>query len=237
MKIIEIINRLKTAAFDYIFPVECLGCEKEGELICSACFNKIELIKEEFCFFCQARRTIAGICLSCQEKFGISRAVASAPYKGGLAGRLVEEFKFNFVEELAQPLAELIARQIERKHWTAIFSKAIFVPVPLSKKRILERGFNQSEALAKRLALKYNGCVENKLLKRIRNTEQQARLSRPDRFENVSAAFACEAACPAPEQIILVDDILTTGATFIEAAQTLRRAGVKEITVAAVCHG
>lgn len=237
MSIIGLINRLKEAAFDYIFPVECLGCKKEGELICSACFNKIELITEEFCLFCQARRTIAGVCLVCQEKFGVSRAIAAAPYKRSLAGRLVEECKFNFVKELARPLAGLIARQVERKHCAAIFNGAIFVPIPLSKRRILERGFNQSEELAKRLALKYNGCVENQLIRRIRNTEQQARLSRAGRFENVAAAFVCESLGAAPERIILVDDILTTGATLIEAAKMLRSVGVKEITVAAVCHG
>ena len=104
----------------------------------------------------------------------------------------------------------------------------LVIPVPLSKARLNERGYNQSVPLAKAVADEIGIKYDGKTLLKIRNTNRQSRLSQMERIENVSGAYKCTRVLDG-ERIILVDDIYTTGATLNECARTLLDAGAKEI--------
>jgi competence protein ComFC len=114
--------------------------------------------------------------------------------------------------------------------------KQIILAVPLHKKRFLERGFNQAELIAIEISRIFGMKTDFKSLKRIKNTKQQANLSKKERLENMKQAFSANFD-KAPEKVYLFDDVFTTGQTMNEAARALKKAGVKEVNVLALAHG
>jgi len=218
---------------DYVFPKQCFGCQNEGEYLCSACFDKIELLENK-CYLCSGGTSNLGVCNLCQKESNIDEIIVSSHYDNELSSKLIEAFKYNFVESLGETLVNLIERQVFEKQLFSRFENKVFVPIPLHKKRQIERGFNQAEILARLLAKKHGGFIELKLLKRKKHTLQQAKLTREERLVNMKESFIVQGQA---EEIVLVDDVLTTGATFSEAAKVLKMAGVKKIICVAVCHG
>ncbi|MFH0779896.1 MAG: ComF family protein [Parcubacteria group bacterium] len=222
---------------DYVFPKECFACKKEGEYLCSECFSRLELIDKFTCFICNGPETEKGVCEKCATETGIDRIIIAAKYRNNVAGQIVESFKYDFVQDLASILVKILEKQINRRGLASFMHQQILLPVPLHKKRLAERGFNQAEELAKGIGALYDCLIENELLNRVKNTGQQAKLSRSERFSNIENAFQGNLKTAVPERVVLVDDVLTSGATFIQAAKALRQAGVKEIACLAVCHG
>ncbi len=232
-----VFNKIWENALDCIFPKECYDCGKEGEYLCPSCFDNIQLIENFPCFFCNEPGHDRGVCSVCSAKTQIDRAIVAATYLNNLTGKLVEEFKYNFVEDLKNILVKILQRQIDRRQLAGVFWNHVLLPIPLHKKRLAERGFNQSAELAKGLRIKYNCTVDESLLKRAKNTSQQAKLNREQRLDNLQNAFVFNLKKQPPERVILLDDVLTTGATFCEAARVLKERGVKEVICLAICHG
>jgi len=222
---------------DYIFPKQCFGCSKEGEYLCSACFDKVMFFEKFPCFICNRRQYEVGICPDCSRSSCIDQIVVATGYSDTIAGKLVEALKYDYIESIAVVLAGLLAEQLENKELTGIFATGAVVPIPLHKKRFAERGFNQSELLVEKLSLIYDLKIQKKLLRRSRNTSQQAKLSREERKLNIEDAFVVENNLIIPRTVILVDDVLTTGATFGQSAKVLKNAGVEQVICLAVCHG
>lgn len=224
------------AAMDYVFPRECVGCGVEGEWLCSACFDNIKLIQPTACFLCH-RPAADGVCAVCQKNSAIDEIIVSTAYENSAAGRLVEQFKYNFWETAGTILIRLLVKQICRQGAASRFVSARLVPVPLHARRLAERGYNQAAVLAAGLARQFGCQADENLLKRIKYTKQQAKLDRLERQQNIQAAFFVNQSGRVPDSVILVDDVLTTGATFAEAARVLKSAGVKRVMCLAVCHG
>ena len=222
---------------DYIFPKICFGCREEVGYLCSACFDKIKYLTDFSCFLCHRPNVVSGICADCSKQSGIDQIVVATAYTENFVSSLVEGLKYTFIEELAAPLANILIKQISRRGLKNSFSQSVLVPIPLHKKRLLERGFNQAEELAKLVALKYDIQVDTRLIQRSRATAQQAKLSRAERLENMQGAFCVNPEIKLPNTVILIDDVLTTGTTFVEAAKCLKSAGVSKIICLAVCHG
>jgi ComF family protein len=131
---------------------------------------------------------------------------------------------------MAQPLAELLNAYLEQHPLPA----DAVIPVPLHRKRLRERGFNQSELLARQLSRQSGLPVLTEGLARGRHTQQQAHLDMQGRQENVRDAFVwCGPTAP-PDRVLLLDDVLTTGATIGACAQTLRAAGTREVRALAL---
>ncbi|MFM8269660.1 MAG: ComF family protein [Pseudomonadota bacterium] len=103
------------------------------------------------------------------------------------------------------------------------------IPVPLSQVRFNERGFNQSEWLARQMSKRTQLKIEIKGLKKTRETSPQSTLSRSERQKNLVGAFSWNPKRPAPERVCLIDDVLTTGSTLEACKSALQKAGVKEI--------
>jgi ComF family protein len=110
------------------------------------------------------------------------------------------------------------------------------VPVPLHAGRLAERGFNQSEELARRLSARWQLPLRSEGLARARDTGHQAGLARRERLGNVAGAFVWRASGPPPARVILVDDVLTTGATLAACAAALRAAGAREVRAVALAR-
>jgi len=141
----------------------------------------------------------------------------------------IGRFKFGGHSELSRGLARLLAATIK----PFLQGELTFVPVPLHRNRLVERGYNQSALLAARLARELGGSTQARALERVRSTDQQARLGREARAENVRGAFRVRPG-RVPPRVVLVDDVVTTGATARACLKALKDAGSEVILVAAL---
>lgn len=205
------------------FPNRCLFCEKPiagDEVFCPHC-EKEQPLLPVICNRCQKP---VGACTCMIPVFSVFR------YEEG-AKTAVHAMKFTGDRVTAQKLAQLMADRLTKLFgFTLPFDR--IVPVPMHKKDKKDRGFSQSEWLAKALSKQISvPCVAD-ALKKVRRTKKQHTLSAQERMKNLTGAFAVKY----PEwirgqRILLVDDVFTTGATAYETAEVLIRAGASSVTV------
>lgn len=216
---------------EILFPVYCVECQKEGEWWCEKCLQKIKVNIIANCPACGVKTGRGESCDKCRASSYLDGAVALFNYReNDPIAKLIKQFKYNFAGDLKifwpKIIQKIDGNFLPWRDFTVI-------PIPLHARRQRERGFNQAEVLALVFAgnFKTRGvtCVLNsKALSRTRHTLQQAKLSREERHRNLLNAFIWRGGT-APEQVILVDDVFTTGATMQEAAKVLKQAGVKEV--------
>jgi len=203
---------------DVLFPVFCFGCGKEGIWVCEECYKTIDT---------------KGI-------FG-HHHIAITPYnEDWLIGKIVRNFKYDYVEELSLVIERLI-RNFVSKNREMFANIDNVVPVPLHKKREAERGFNQSEIIADYVSRVINKPVI-KCLTRHRNTEHQARLNREKRLVNVTDAFIFvdygrKSVNNIHSRVLLVDDVYTTGATMRECEKALKNSGALDVRGFSLARG
>lgn len=163
-------------------------------------------------------------------------------FRDPLVRGAIHALKYGRRRELASVFGACLADTIaEECTYEALFGGVVhFVPIPLSRERLLERGFNQSELIARALvaALPQGSAAYADFLTRTKDTEHQTRMhSREARTENARNAFSVRAPNTVrAKRIVLIDDVITTGATMVEARRTLIDAGAREVTCLAVAH-
>ena len=205
--------------------------------VCRACLAKPEpLAADYYCVQCRAPFQ-SRFPLDDQGRCGLCRRGArgfDAAYSFGFyedeLRKLIHLFKYGRIETLARPLGRLLVRALPREQ-----SFDVIVPMPLHWRKRWQRGFNQSLLLAREIARRTHLPVRN-ALRRVRPTAPQAGLTSAKRRANVSGAF--QASCRAKNlraleggRVLLIDDVMTTGATAASAARALKRAGARHITL------
>jgi ComF family protein len=220
---------------DLLFPRYCFGCQKEGEYLCEDCLATLEIFERQFCPICQKPTVSGKACSRCQRKSSLKGLFCATSYEG-LIEKMIHSFKYSpFIRELAKPLSFLIIahfslldKRIEGKEW-------LMVPIPLSKKRLKWRGFNQAVELAKILSRNWNLEYGEVLIRR-KEVSPQAELKKEERWKNVKEAFeVIQPELVKRKKILLVDDVFTTGATLQEASRALKKAGAKEVWGIVIC--
>jgi ComF family protein len=172
-------------------------------------------------------------CLDLRPAFG--RAVCAFRARGS-ARRIVHRIKYERCPFLADDLAAAAAEdEVFRRH----LAGSVLVPVPLHDARRRDRGYNQAERITERLAALIPGCQAEALLRKQHETVSQTRLGRQERRKNVADAFVVAAGktVDAATRYVVIDDVLTTGATLHACALALRKAGAEGVDAAALCHG
>ena len=209
---------------DAIFPIRCLSCKMDGVDLCVECISEFPAAERE-----NAKWIFS---LFDYRHPGVKKAIWLLKYKGKkrLAGIFAEVLYGRMIEELSE-------LSLMRN-----FREPILIPIPLSRKRQRERGYNQAELLGDKLMEldEENGDFKlgKNILIKTKETEHQARIKdRQDRLKNLSGSFTIKN----PEaikgkNIILVDDVTTTGATLAEAKKTLKQFGAKKIIAFTVAH-
>ncbi|MGH9395207.1 MAG: ComF family protein, partial [Terriglobales bacterium] len=173
----------------------------------------------------EAEASADGRCLNCQTDPPAYLAALSAAAYREQARQLLHLLKFEGVATAAGYWAERLARLAGQLPETA----EVIVPVPLGRRRQRERGYNQSAEIARRLA-RHLGCrYAPRGLRRVRETAPQAGLTLQERERNIARAFAGESRHVAGRCVLLIDDVLTTGATARAAAAALCRAGARQV--------
>ena len=167
-----------------------------------------------------------GRCALCRRGVrGFDAAYSFGFYEAELR-KLIHLFKYGRVHTLAGPLGKLLARALPRDQ-----AFDVIIPLPLHWRKRWQRGFNQSELLAREIGRRTNTSVEN-ALRRVRNTAAQAGLTSAKRRLNVSGAFqAAKRAAIDGRRVLLIDDVMTTGATAASCARALQRAGARQVTL------
>jgi len=245
---------IKTFLLDLIFPRFCLGCQKEmaskqSVLVCDACFGKITLNSGVQCHICGLRISVPEGHKKCHKKTPLRGLFAASHYENPILKEMIHRFKYQSVESLKKPLAELIIAYIAKELLIDKLANSVLVPIPLTLKRKINRGFNQSELLTKEIG-KFLNCPVINLLKRKKFTSPQAEISDwQKRKENISGAFCLnpkligsgnqsdQSDQSGLKKVILVDDVSTSGATLEEAARVLIQAGIEEIYGLVVAKG
>ncbi len=229
MKLKYYLQKIKKIILDTLFPIRCLSCQKYNQWICHDCHKTFPILTEQHCFICKNNETENGeICLPCSQKYeaDLKSVFIASTYQSQILKKAVHHFKYKFIEKLAEPLALLIAQSLQNSKHPA---PDLIIPVPLHKKRLRWRGFNQSEVLAQDLDLKIP-IINNSLIRKNNTTPQVKMKSRKKRLENLNDAFHIKN----PEvikgkKILLIDDIITTGTTLSICASVLKKAGAEEV--------
>ena len=210
------------------FPTRCVSCAKKGKLLCDDCEGKLSPLSFFSCLVC-GKPSLGGFTHpTCSDRFNPERNLSFFSYRGP-ARSLIKALKYQGLRSVAELMAELVLEDLAEKGIT--FGRSAWVvPIPLSFWRQNERGFNQAEIFARALAKNLKLKILPSLLKRVKNTSSQTALSKEERSQNVHGAFAVTRRIR-KKDILLVDDVLTTGATVREAARILKKKGAKQVWV------
>lgn len=153
-------------------------------------------------------------------------AASAGPFEGALA-EAIHRFKYKGCRAMAEPLGQAVFRAAAR-----IPRPDLVIPVPLSRRRLMEREYNQALLLADRVAGRFGLPMDSTTLIRVRDTEAQTKLSERERRAGIRRAFRVDdPAAVEDKRVWLVDDVMTTGATAEECARTLKRAGAKAVYI------
>ncbi|MFA7088136.1 MAG: ComF family protein [Patescibacteria group bacterium] len=215
---------LKSFFLNLLFPVRCLNCGNEGSWLCQKCFRRLS--------FADRKRKNNLIIPNLKKIF------IAGDYDDKLLAELIKKFKYNFLPEIGKILGRFLIMS-----WQSVLAdrlieekKIILIPIPLSSKRLRWRGFNQAEILAQELA-DYFSYPISLGLKRTKHHKPQAELAETKRLINVQNAFSWAGDNLEDWNIVLIDDVATTGATLNEAAKTLKISGAKNIYGLVVAKG
>lgn len=240
-------NALKFKAFflDLIFPIECLGCGREGSWLCGACFRKIKFAERQFCLACKKKNDFGEFCPDCGKNYFLKGVSVACEHSGGLKTALIKNLKYFFLKDVSNDLGRFLALfirdQINKSRlisvrkkdrlpkYLADFKNNLIIPIPLHPRRMRWRGFNQAETIAESMSGFLGLEVDAETLKKIKNTKAQAKLNKKQREENVKDCFIWKGADLSGRNIILVDDVATTGSTLNECACVLKANGAGEV--------
>lgn len=220
------VPKLGGVVLNLLFPQWCIGCGREGEVICHSCRSSLPRVMPPLCPRCgrpQANGTLCSSCVSWQAEIDGIRS----PFRfDGVMRQVIHQLKYRNLKVLAAPLAQLLRDYLT----TNPVPGEVLVPVPLHRKRLKERGYNQSGLLARELGKPIHLAVVDDCLIRRHPTLPQARTSTVDeRQHNVADAFTCCDQRLQNKQVLLIDDVATSGATFNACAAALKAAGATSV--------
>jgi len=218
--------KLKGIAIDLLFPQWCVGCGKEGSFICLSCRRSLPRIMPPLCPKCGKPQLSGILCPNCVSWPAEIDGIRSPFRFDGVIRQAIHQLKYRNLRALAVTLANLLQDYLA----TNPIPGEVLVPVPLHQKRIRERGYNQSNLLAKELGKLTSLPVVDDCLIRQRHTPPQAKtLTVAERRSNVANAFTCRDHRLRDKQVLLIDDVSTSGATLDACAAALKAGGATAV--------
>lgn len=231
---------LKDSVLDFVFPPHCLLCNSfissngaeddayPRNLVCRSCWDCLNILPHPFCPLCRSLLDQKlGRCPKCPQSMPLSlnRSLGVFdPYYQILIHHFKYKRKFSIGKNLGRRLGEIL----KKEEFSKGFDYIISVPLHPSRKR--ERGYDQSRILAEEISAAISIPLKERVLIRMKRTKDQTHLSVEERERNVRGAFAVTSnSLLQGRRVILVDDVMTTGATLKECARVLREAGAEEV--------
>ena len=206
---------LKNLIWELIFPTSCLGCDRAGQLVCPRCYQGISITSDALPVALPYLRGVF-VATSLNQK---------------LVEKIIYQFKYHLVKDLGLYLQQILTDFLSQKinnHY--LLDIDLIIPVPLSKKKFLSRGFNQSDILARGVSAKFGWVVLSDAVYRRHCLKSQVDLGYRERLKNVQGVFKVkERNLIRGKKILIIDDVLTTGSTVSELAKVLKQAGAREV--------
>lgn len=249
---------------DLIFPIECFSCGQEGNWLCQDCFKEINLLKKQYCLNCKRENNFGEFCLNCRSNFVLDGVWIASSYEEEIIAKLIKSLKYYFIKAIGEELGKLLIiflnnliNQVRINKFDLLsgldwckfdrvkklpliilnFKENLVMAVPLSKRRQRFRGFNQAEVLARVVAEYFNLNIDFNNLIRVKHKKAQAKLSERQRKENIINCFGWQGNHLSGQNIILVDDVVTTGSTLNECAKILKKNGAGQVWGLVVAKG
>lgn len=215
---------MKICLLEFVFAPKCVLCSASKDVVCGECARLLPKARLR-CLRCGKRNPYGVYCPSCTGKIRPDRVLSVFDYCDEVK-KIIHEFKYKDYSALSEELARLMVPIIsDLKN----YSNYTLVPIPIDEKKRQYRGYNQSELLVNHLGKLTNLPVKN-ILSRVHDSRpSQAQLEKDERRKNIKGAFFVKNATEIGENIILVDDVITTGSTIEEATKVLKKAGGKNV--------
>lgn len=216
--------KLYHATLNQVTPAECVHCHREGDWVCAECLGHTRLIHTSTCPFCNKLSPRGATCSRCKSRYKLTGNHAIWYYENAVA-ELIKQYKYHQLTACLTWLTPYLVTALESMR---LPSNALLTSVPSDPARFASRGYNQSELLAQALA-QATGRTYQPLLRRSSRGVSQTTLTRHDRLENVRQQFTLRSATPTTKPVIIVDDVITTGATLASCAAILKTAGAPSV--------
>ena len=219
---------LARSAIELLFPVHCVGCGKEGQVICVSCVDELKGLQRPFCDTC-ARPNTDGQCNDCLEHPPAIGGVLSPCLFEGPIREAIHRLKYRGWRTAAPLLGGLLADHLKQQNLPVRSNGWVLVPVPLHRRRLRTRGYNQSGLLASEVSKALGMPVRDDLLKRSKDSSPQVEVrTQEQRRENVAGNFDAYSTVMGLS-VIVVDDVATTGSTLSACAAALKDAGAEDV--------
>lgn len=223
----------------FIKDIKCLFCGKELDkdsryCACDECLNSLPFLRGKVCKYCgEPIKSLATYCVRCKKHIdrGFDIARAEFLYSGKIKDAILN-FKYYGNKYYAEYLSNFLLDVYVRNN----FDADVVIPAPISAKSLKVRGFNQTELLCASFE-DYGLAINKSCIKKVLETENQANLNFKDRQTNLVGAFkVIDKNAVKNKNVLLIDDIFTTGATVSEISFALKKAGAKRVDVITLCH-
>ncbi len=219
---------------EYLFPPYCISCQKLTrnqhdfyKYICPSCLKKININRDNVCYLCNTPTLYGNTCEKCKKKTALSGLIVASNYSNPILKETIHFFKYRYIKTLALALSWILIAKLKNFSLLKNVNNWLLVPIPLSKKRLKHRGFNQAELLATNLSKWLGIPISSVIIKRTKfRTPQMQIQDQKQRKENVKDCFKINQqfnlASLKNKRIMLIDDVATTGATLNECAKVLK---------------
>ncbi len=220
---------------DFVFPPLCLGCGEyydDKSQICSICLGKVQTFDYPLCLNCRAFIPKGVECPVCKAESVLLFAYAN--YQPPL-NDIIHQFKFRGITSPAETFARLTYEKF--KDLLGEIKVEALIPIPLHRQRENRRGYNQAELFARGLSKLMGIPVNSELLTRIKRGKEQARLPFKQRISNIKNAFEVDPLQDGIRKVYLLDDVVTSGATVLEAKRVLKESNREVVGILSIAHG
>lgn len=227
---------------DLFFPKFCLGCGYVGAYLCSSCQNKLKPISQDVCLYCKKTSLFGLTHLSCRKNFNVDGLI-SLYYYNPILKIIIKNIKYRLATEVWQEFYKIIRPdEIEKLGFYKKLSLDFVIqPIPLTKNKYNERGFNQAFLMTKFFQEFINFPIVDLLVRKKEISAQAQTGDKRKRYSNIRGVFAINndrrSVIHHTLEIILIDDVVTSGSTIKEAARILKKAGVRKVYVLALAKG
>lgn len=216
------------------FPHQCMCCAREGSPLCDACRSMLPDGIQLWCPICGKLDRNTQSEMDQTEASHLHNNFALLPYQNDWISRAIHRMKYDGIFSYAETLGTVLAERWEKYDATEL----IISSIPVHRTKLLDRGYNQSEVMAKAFA-KETGISYQPLLKRTRKTIPQFQNSAEERMQNMQDAFTLldqTKLVASGKTVILIDDVITTGATLAEASKILYSSGATNVVCVAAAY-
>lgn len=224
---------------DLIFPEQCIYCAKFGHYVCKKCLKDLPINKGFLCIGCARPVDLGKTCFNCSKNSDVDYLWVASDYKDPKIEKLLKLYKYRFIKDISQSIWDLFylyLTKLEKRKNFAFLTNPLVMFVPITKYRLNWRGFNQTELLARKISLELGFELDSGSLVKL-DASSQADLGKNERIRNIKGKIGFVGNNLKGRQILLIDDVCSTGATLSECARNLKENGASKVLALVVARG